>query len=131
MLSVDSIFDEFIQQDVEGITLLGGEPFSQTLPLTQLTAKIRQAGKSVMTFTGYTLKQLKSIPNSKLLLRNTDLLIDGPYINNLPEQKRPCLGSANQKVYFLSNRYNNLFNDGSVRNMLVLNSHIKFVPVNK
>ena len=34
-----------------------------------------------------------------------DLLIDGPYVETLPEHRRRWVGSSNQVVHFLSQRY--------------------------
>ena len=38
------------------------------------------------------------------LLAETDVLVDGPYRRELPETRRRWIGSANQRVHFLSDR---------------------------
>ena len=43
---------------VEGITLLGGEPFDQAAALATIAEAFRAAGLTVMTFSGYTLESL-------------------------------------------------------------------------
>ena len=86
---------------IEGVTLLGGEPFDQAGPLGRFAAAVRSAGLSVMTFTGHVLEDL---PPS-LLLDSTDLLVDGPFLMDRPEPSRPWVGSANQRFHFLTDRY--------------------------
>ncbi|WIY05309.1 4Fe-4S single cluster domain-containing protein [Amycolatopsis mongoliensis] len=86
---------------IEGVTLLGGEPFDQPEPLGLFAAAVREAGLSVMTFTGHVLEEL---PPSKLL-DSTDLLVDGPFLADRPETSRPWVGSVNQRFHFLTDRY--------------------------
>lgn len=86
---------------IEGVTLLGGEPFDQAEPLGRFAAAVRSAGLSVMTFTGHVLEDLPPSP----LLASTDLLVDGPFLADRPEPSRPWVGSANQRFHFLTDRY--------------------------
>ncbi|WP_410595176.1 4Fe-4S single cluster domain-containing protein [Amycolatopsis sp. lyj-23] len=86
---------------IEGVTLLGGEPFDQAAPLGRFAAAVRSEGLSVMTFTGHVLEDL---PPSELLA-STDLLVDGPFLADRPEPARPWVGSANQRFHFLTDRY--------------------------
>ncbi|MGK3200882.1 4Fe-4S single cluster domain-containing protein [Amycolatopsis sp. MEPSY49] len=88
-------------EGIEGVTLLGGEPFDQPSPLGEFAAAVRSAGLSVMTFTGHVLEDL---PPSKLL-DSTDLLVDGPFLAEHPEPSRPWVGSVNQRFHFLTDRY--------------------------
>jgi anaerobic ribonucleoside-triphosphate reductase activating protein len=39
------------------------------------------------------------------LLAHTDLLVDGPYLREAPETHRRWIGSANQQIHFLTDRY--------------------------
>jgi anaerobic ribonucleoside-triphosphate reductase activating protein len=39
------------------------------------------------------------------LLELTDVLVDGPYVRELPDTERRWVGSTNQRVRFLSDRY--------------------------
>ncbi len=86
---------------IEGVTLLGGEPFDQPEPLGAFASAVRAEGLSVMTFTG---RVLEDLPPSKLL-EATDLLVDGPYLADRPETSRPWVGSVNQRFHFLTGRY--------------------------
>ena len=52
------------------------------------------------------LEELRENPVNKKLLDNTDLLIDGEYIQELTDYSRPWCGSSNQRYHFLTNKYN-------------------------
>ncbi len=86
---------------LKGVTLSGGEPFEQAAPLVELAKAVHARGKDVITFTGYTFEQLfarlDERPAWRALLEQTDVLIDGPFIE---EQKSLILrfrGSKNQR----------------------------------
>jgi anaerobic ribonucleoside-triphosphate reductase activating protein len=92
---------------IEGITLLGGEPLAHAAGAAALAKAVRGLGLSVMVFTGYTLVQAMALPDPAVgeLLVYTDLLVDGPFLRDQPEPRRRWIGSANQCVHFLTDRY--------------------------
>jgi anaerobic ribonucleoside-triphosphate reductase activating protein len=96
---------EAVRAQIEGITLLGGEPFEQAGELAVLTRHAHALGLSVMAFSGYTLEELRARPDALSLLAEIDLLVDGRYEASLPERERRWAGSANQRFHFLSERY--------------------------
>jgi len=92
---------------IEGVTFLGGEPFEQAEALGELGTRVRAAGLSVLTFSGYEYDVLVNSPRDdwRRLLAATDLLIDGPYDRTQPDHERPWVGSRNQGFRYLSPRY--------------------------
>ena len=96
--------------EIEGVTFLGGEPFEQAGALAELGQTLQNAGLSVMTFTGYLLEDLDrpERPECQRLIRVTDLLVDGPFRQDLVDLSRPWVGSSNQRYHFLSGRYRKL-----------------------
>ncbi|MCG8587365.1 MAG: radical SAM protein [Pirellulales bacterium] len=92
---------------VEGITLLGGEPFAHANGAALLAQRVRSSGRTVMIFSGYTLEELEATPDAAVaeLLSHTDILVDGPYVADLPDTQRRWIGSTNQRVHFLTDRY--------------------------
>jgi len=91
---------------IEGITLLGGEPFAHAESAAAMALEVQKRGLSVMVFSGYTIEQVRGMaePSSELL-RNTDILVDGPYVRGLPDTQRRWIGSTNQRIHFLTDRY--------------------------
>ena len=109
--SVDSLLAEILSvkqsaASLEGISLLGGEPFAHAGGAAELAERVASAGLTVMIFSGYTLAELraKNDEQVKRLLASTDILVDGPYLRDQPETRRRWIGSANQRVHFLSER---------------------------
>jgi len=96
-----------VRNQIEGITLLGGEPFHQARELAWLCKHVREAGLSVLAFTGYTYEALQGRhdPDINALLAQIDLLLDGPYIQALQDFSRPWVGSSNQRFVYLTDRY--------------------------
>lgn len=90
---------------IEGITLLGGEPFHQAPAAGHLAAKVHDLGLGVVIFSGYHLEALTNQPLAAELLAHTDLLIAGPYVAAQRSVARPWVGSDNQRVHLLSPRY--------------------------
>jgi anaerobic ribonucleoside-triphosphate reductase activating protein len=92
---------------IEGVSLLGGEPLAHAPGVAVLAEGARQRGLSVMVFSGYTLEEARQMrePAVAELLARTDILVDGPYVRERPETRRRWIGSANQRIHFLSDRY--------------------------
>jgi anaerobic ribonucleoside-triphosphate reductase activating protein len=91
---------------IEGITLLGGEPLSHATGGAALARAAHGLGLTVMVFTGHALEEARLLPDPAVaqLLAQTDILVDGPYLREQPETRRRWIGSANQRVHFLSDR---------------------------
>lgn len=105
---VQELAQEIVNTEgIEGLTLIGGEPFAQAAPLAALCKTVREAGLSVMAFSGFTLRVLQNPARAdwQALLAQLDLLVDGPYIQEQQVQNRRWIGSANQEVHFLTERY--------------------------
>lgn len=82
---INNIYEQFLKNSLlSGITFSGGEPFLWASPLCLLAEKIHSLGKSVWTYTGYTIeeviKQSSSNPDFMRLLKSTDVLIDGRFV---------------------------------------------------
>ena len=92
---------------VEGVTLLGGEPFAHAGGAAALAKSAQARGLSVMVFTGYTLETLRrrTDPGTQALLAHTDLLVDGPYLKDQPDTARRWIGSRNQRIHCLTTRH--------------------------
>ncbi len=106
-LTVRMVFDMILATpDIEGVTYSGGEPFEQAEALTLLSRLCRQAGLTVMTYSGSTYEELCRRDDSHVrgLLSLLDVLVDGPFESS---HAAPLLwrGSHNQRVHFLTDHY--------------------------
>ena len=106
----DKLIDELkpFNNELEGVTISGGEPFEQKENLLYFIKKIKEKYPkfSIMLFTGFTLEQIleKKDEYFNKILSYLDIIIDGKF----KKEKRinePWRGSSNQNIYFLTNRY--------------------------
>ena len=83
-----------------GLTLSGGEPFYQAADCARLAAMAHARGKTVWTYTGYTYEQIlhKNDPDWNALLAETDVLVDGPFLEKEQSYELDFRGSRNQRL---------------------------------
>lgn len=98
------ITDELIrkQRHFTGITITGGEPFAQYGQLTSFCRTIKETcDLDILVYSGYTIGQLDASFPDGVFRKYIDILIDGPYNNEVP-----CgdgvRGSSNQRILKLS-----------------------------
>ena len=83
------------------VTLSGGDPFFQAEGFAQLARRIKaETSKTVWCYTGYTLEALvqENDPWKMELLRNIDVLVDGPFMQDLRDEQLRFRGSSNQRI---------------------------------
>ncbi len=105
--TIPALYQHYAENPLlSGITFSGGEPFCQAAALARLGQKVHLAGGSVITYTGYTYEALLELASKdsgiRELLEETDLLIDGPYVEKLRSLELPFRGSSNQRLIPLS-----------------------------
>lgn len=81
---------------IKGLTISGGEPFIQATECSELARHAKTLGWDVWCYTGYTYEELKEADN--VLLNETDVLVDGPYVQSLRDLSLSFRGSSNQRV---------------------------------
>ena len=105
LVDIDSLFAEIERTPgLEGVTLTGGEPFEQAEPLAALAQAVRERGLSVMAFTGYELSELQAAAQRRLI-ELCDVIVAGRYVQDQHVVGERWLGSANQSIHFISQRY--------------------------
>jgi anaerobic ribonucleoside-triphosphate reductase activating protein len=107
LVSVEELADRIISEPAnQGVTFSGGEPFLQATALAALAKQIKSAGLNVMSFTGYTLSELRSPTapeGSTDLLNQLDILIDGPFVSALAIHKPDSpVSSRNQRLHIFN-----------------------------
>lgn len=106
LIPVEQIIKEAITSSVEGLTLIGGEPFDQPEAGHALAAAAHAEGLGVIVFSGYEYETLNTKDShSRAFLDSVDLLVDGPYQDWNPEEERALVGSRNQRFIHFSDRY--------------------------
>lgn len=104
--SAEGLADEVVRTPgIEGLTVLGGEPFDQAEGLGVFAEAVRRAGLSVIVFSGFTLAELRGRADASRVLAAVDVLVDGRYDASQPETERLWVGSRNQAFHYLTDRY--------------------------
>lgn len=102
--SIEAIVDEIDKKSGEhdGVTILGGEPFDQTESLEKLVRKLKEKNYHLTIYTGFTLENLlaRDSESVRLILANTDLLIDSPFKKEFTKNVGEYRGSSNQRLIF-------------------------------
>jgi anaerobic ribonucleoside-triphosphate reductase activating protein len=93
-------------RDIEGVTILGGEPFDQYEDLLPLAKNIQNAGLTLMIYTGYELAEIRAKAQTEILAY-TDILITGRYEQSKRNINLQWIGSENQEIHFLTAVYKN------------------------
>jgi anaerobic ribonucleoside-triphosphate reductase activating protein len=89
---------------IDGITLLGGEPLDQFDEVSELLIESRKLGLSTMLFTGYEMTEIAENQMTSIL-DNLDILITGRYDKTKRTMNHQWIGSINQEIHFLTDRY--------------------------
>lgn len=92
---------------IEGLSLLGGEPLEpenqQAILELVKEVKIKYPNKTIWCYSGFTFEalinnKLNKEPYLKELLENIDILVDGPFIEDLKNPSLAFRGSSNQRI---------------------------------
>jgi anaerobic ribonucleoside-triphosphate reductase activating protein len=98
----DRIIADLRQPYVQGLTLLGGEPFLNTGVCLSLVRRVRAEfgdTKDIWSWSGYTYEELLVDSDDKReLLQNLDVLVDGPFDRAQQDFSLQFRGSANQRI---------------------------------
>lgn len=93
---------DLAQPYVQGLTLLGGEPFLNTQVCLKICRRIRKEfghTKDIWSWTGYKWDELMQETEDKLeLLRLLDILVDGRFLQAQMDLTLQFRGSANQRI---------------------------------
>lgn len=98
----DKIIKDLSKDYVEGLTLLGGEPFLNTETCLSLVKRVRETyghTKTIWSWSGYYFEELiKGSSDKQELLSYLDVLVDGPYEIKKRDLNLAFRGSSNQRL---------------------------------
>lgn len=93
------VIDYLSKDEVAGLTILGGEPFESAKDLISIIDDIKkQIDKSIWIYSGYTFENLIENPTCKNLLKEVDVLVDGPFKEAKKDLKLKFRGYSNQRI---------------------------------
>ncbi|AEF26230.1 anaerobic ribonucleoside-triphosphate reductase activating protein [Streptococcus parauberis] len=97
----EQIMTDLAQPYVQGLTLLGGEPFLNTSFLLPLIKRIKRElpEKDIWSWTGYTWEEMMQETEDKLeMLSLIDILVDGRFDISKKNLMLQFRGSSNQRI---------------------------------
>lgn len=118
--SIDALIERILANKlVRGVTLSGGDPFEQPAACAEIARRVKAAGRNVWTYTGYLYEDLQrqldclndpaldSAERDRLesiswLLSESDVLVDGPFVQEKRSLDLKFCGSTNQRLIDLA-----------------------------
>ena len=84
--------------NVSGLSILGGDPFEpenrEWVEALCAYIKCNCPGKDIWVWTGYEFEDLRDLP----VMRYIDVLVDGPFVEDLKDLRLKYRGSSNQRI---------------------------------
>jgi anaerobic ribonucleoside-triphosphate reductase activating protein len=92
-------------EDIDGITITGGDPFEQEYELLELLFSLSSFNfkKGIIVYTGFTIDEINENPIRRKCLDYLDILIDGRYVEE-NKISSGLKGSSNQNVFYFSDK---------------------------
>lgn len=89
-------------ENIDGVTISGGEPFEQPEPVASLAEAIAEKNYDLILYSGYYFENLqqKAMKDKNIyrILSLGMLLVDGPFIQSECDLTLPFRGSRNQRI---------------------------------
>lgn len=102
----DRIIEDLRHEYVQGLTLLGGEPFLNTTVCLKVVDRVRAEfghSKDIWSWSGYTYEELLlETPDKLELLSKIDILVDGRFELSKRNLNLQFRGSSNQRIIDLA-----------------------------
>lgn len=98
---IENILAEFDKNPLlAGMTFSGGEPFCQAQALLPLAKGVKERGKNIFIYTGYTFEELLEMEDPAILelLALADTLVDGRFLMGERDLTLLYRGSRNQRI---------------------------------
>ncbi len=98
-MSVDEVYAQILDAESVDVTFSGGDPMLQAEALLPLAKRLKDTGHNIWCYTGYTYEQVAADSAMSQLLSYIDVLVDGPYIEDLRDTVHLLFrGSSNQRL---------------------------------
>ena len=92
--------------EIEGITILGGEPLEQPEATLILIQSVKRIGLTVMLYTGYEEDEMTDLQLECVYA--SDIVIMGRYVSSMRDTTLRWRGSSNQEIKILSEAYKDI-----------------------
>lgn len=98
-MSTQEILDVILADSFADVTFTGGDPMFQPEGFAELAMAVKRCSdKTIWCYTGYTFEELLKNEAQRNLLRYVDVLVDGPFVQELRDEELRFRGSSNQRI---------------------------------
>lgn len=102
--TLEEILELLAPNYIQGLTILGGDPFEpeniETVMELCKEVKTRYPSKDIWVYTGYHYENFSNHP----IMDFIEVLVDGPFVENLKDISLKFRGSSNQRIINLKTR---------------------------
>ena len=97
------LFEALNKPYIRGLTISGGNPLDSPCDIFRLGCEIKSKfpDKDIWLYSGYTYEEIRMSREKTRALFGADILVDGPYIEELRDITLPMRGSSNQNIIYL------------------------------
>lgn len=102
-VDVQEILDVVKADDMSNVSFSGGDPFYQVEAFTELARRIKEeTSKTIWCWTGFTYEEILKDERLSMILPYIDVLVDGPFVQELRDTQLLFRGSSNQRIIYLN-----------------------------
>jgi len=103
-VQINELIEKIASTDeIQGITLLGGEPLQQAESVLKIIQAVKELGLSVFLYTGYELDEFNE--QMQACFDASDIVVTGRYVHQERDTNLRWRGSRNQKVHYPTELY--------------------------
>lgn len=96
-MTIEEVY-EALNEDDFNISILGGEPMMQYPAIVELCKLIKKrTKKTIWLWTGYEMPFIEFFYGD--ILKYVDVIVDGPFMDELKDNTLRFRGSSNQRIY--------------------------------
>lgn len=107
-INIDDLVEKILKYRCKRLTVSGGEPLDQYEQTVVLLEKLRKHMEDILLYTGYDIKII--LEKFREITELVDVIVAGPYVENLPSQSK-LKGSENQQVVFFNQSLETSYRD--------------------
>lgn len=96
-MTLDEILT-IVEEEGYDVTLSGGDPLFFPEKTEILAGEIRRRGHEVWLYTGYTWEEIAASPELSAAVAQTNVIVEGPFIQSLHDPDLLFRGSSNQRI---------------------------------
>lgn len=97
-MGIEALLKAVDEHPFADVTFTGGDPVYQIDELTELAKRLKQDGKNIWLYTGFTYEEIAEDLFRHKILDYVDVVVDGPFIYGLRDKDLPFRGSSNQRI---------------------------------